>query len=77
MLSFILISDRFSEPISSAAKGEGYNDESSFELMTFQIEQWRKKAVGEYSIAQCHTWQTDPSTIPPTWAILLLSLIHI
>lgn len=71
MLSFILISDRFSEPLSSAAKGEGYNDESSFELMTFQIEQWRKKAVGEYSIAQCHTWQTDPSTRPPTWAILL------
>ncbi|GKU09193.1 unnamed protein product, partial [Fusarium langsethiae] len=71
MLSFILISDRFSEPISRAAKGEGYNDESSFELMTFQIEQWRKKAVGEYSIAQCHTWQTDPSTRPPTWAILL------
>ncbi|RBR11049.1 uncharacterized protein FIESC28_09194 [Fusarium coffeatum] len=71
MLSFILISDRFSEPISSAAKGEGYNDESSFELMTFQIEQWRKKAVGEHSIAQCHTWQTDPTTRPPTWAILL------
>lgn len=71
MLSFILISDRFSEPISKAAKGEGYNDESSFELMSFQIEQWRKKAVGNYSIAQCRTWQTDPSTRPPTWAILL------
>ncbi|CAJ0547135.1 Ff.00g017620.m01.CDS01 [Fusarium sp. VM40] len=71
MLSFVLISDRFSEPISKAAKGEGYNDESSFELMSFQIEQWRKKAVGNYSIAQCHTWQTDPSTRPPTWAILL------
>ncbi|QPC73303.1 hypothetical protein HYE68_004055 [Fusarium pseudograminearum] len=55
MLSFILISDRFSEPLSSAAKGEGYNDESSFELMTFQIEQWRKKAVeslgGSFSMA--------------------------
>lgn len=71
MLSFVLISDRFSEPISKAAKGEGYNDESSFELMSFQIEQWRKKAVGNYSIAQCHTWQTDPTTRPPTWAILL------
>ncbi|WZH46673.1 Activator of stress genes protein 1 [Fusarium acuminatum] len=71
MLSFVLISDRFSEPISKAAKGEGYNDESSFELMSFQIEQWRKKAVGNHSIAQCHTWQTDPSTRPPTWAILL------
>ncbi|KAJ4246320.1 hypothetical protein NW762_013671 [Fusarium torreyae] len=71
MLSFILISDRFSEPISKAAKGEGYNDESAFELMTFQIEQWRKKAVGNYSVTQCQTWQTNPSTRPPTWAILL------
>ncbi|KAF4969114.1 hypothetical protein FZEAL_10290 [Fusarium zealandicum] len=71
MLSFILISDRFSEPISNAAKGERYNDENDFELMNFQIEQWRKKAVGDYSVAQCQTWHTDPSTRPPTWAILL------
>ncbi|KAF5672050.1 hypothetical protein FHETE_3922 [Fusarium heterosporum] len=71
MLSFILISDRFSEPISHAARGEGYNDESSFELMSFQIEQWRKKAVGDYSVANCQAWYTDPSTRPPTWAILL------
>ncbi|RKL40434.1 hypothetical protein BFJ70_g5663 [Fusarium oxysporum] len=71
MLSFILISDRFSEPISNAAKGEGYNDENSFELMSFQIEQWRKKAVGDYTVANCQTWHTDPSTRPPTWTILL------
>ena len=60
MLSFILISDRFSEPISNAAKGEGYNDENSFELMSFQIEQWRKKAVGDYTVANCQAWHTDP-----------------
>ncbi|KAF4446667.1 hypothetical protein F53441_9709 [Fusarium austroafricanum] len=71
MLSFILISDRFSEPISNAAKGEGYNDENSFELMSFQIEQWRKKAVGDYSLANWQTWHADPSTRPPTWTILL------
>ncbi|KAI7767302.1 hypothetical protein LZL87_009704 [Fusarium oxysporum] len=71
MLSFILISDRFSEPISNAAKGEGYNDENSFELMSFQIEQWRKKAVGDYTVANCQAWHTDPSTRPPTWTILL------
>ncbi|KAM0344830.1 hypothetical protein ACHAPU_007212 [Fusarium lateritium] len=71
MLSFILISDRFSEPISHAARGEGYNDESSFELMSFQIEQWRTKAVGDYFVANCQTWYTDPSTRPPTWAIML------
>ncbi|KAM0425557.1 hypothetical protein ACHAPT_009088 [Fusarium lateritium] len=71
MLSFILISDRFGEPISRAAKGERYNDDDAFELMNFQIEQWRKKAVGDYTLSECRAWHTNPSTRPPTWAILL------
>lgn len=71
MLSFILISDQFSEPISKVAKGEGYNDEDAFELMNFQIEQWRRKAAGDYTIANFHSWKTDPSSRPPTWAILV------
>lgn len=71
MLSFILISDKFSEPISKVAKGERYNDHDAFELMNFQIEQWRKNAVGENSLTQVETWSTDPSSRPPTWTILL------
>lgn len=71
MLSFVLISDRFSEPIWKVSKGEGYSDESAFELMSFQVEQWRKKSVGSYSLEQFREWHTDPSTRPPTWAILL------
>ncbi|RSL79296.1 hypothetical protein CEP51_007481 [Fusarium floridanum] len=71
MLSFILISDRFGEPISRAAKGERYNDDDAFELLNFQIDQWRKKAVGNYTLSECRTWHTNPSTRPPTWAILL------
>ncbi|CAH0036149.1 unnamed protein product [Clonostachys rhizophaga] len=71
MLSFILISDKFSEPISKVAKGERYNDYDAFELMNFQIEQWRKNAVGENSLTQVETWSTDPSSRPPTWTILL------
>ncbi|UNI18395.1 hypothetical protein JDV02_004666 [Purpureocillium takamizusanense] len=71
MLSFILISDQFSEPILQAAKGERYNDEDAFELMNFQIEQWRKKAVGEHSLDRSEKWQTNPSSRPPTWTILL------
>ncbi|UPK97450.1 hypothetical protein LCI18_008385 [Fusarium solani-melongenae] len=71
MHAFILISDKFSEPIAQAAKGEGYSDDEAFELMSFQIEQWRKKAVGEHVLSQSDKWQTEPSTKPPTWSILL------
>lgn len=71
MHAFILISDKFSEPIAQAAKGEGYSDDEAFELMSFQIEQWRKKAVGEHILSQSDKWQTEPSTKPPTWSILL------
>jgi hypothetical protein len=72
MLSFVLISDRFSEPIAKAAKGESYSDDDAFELMSFQVDQWRKKAVGNHTLAQCQTWEADPSSRPPTWAILLI-----
>ncbi|RMJ17553.1 hypothetical protein BHE90_006297 [Fusarium euwallaceae] len=71
MRAFILISDKFSEPIAQAAKGEGYSDDEAFELMDFQIEQWRKKAVGERTLSQSDKWHTEPSTKPPTWSILL------
>ncbi|KAH7110390.1 hypothetical protein B0J13DRAFT_489799 [Dactylonectria estremocensis] len=71
MLSFIRISDKFSEPISQAAKGAKYRDEDAFEVMNFQIEQWRKKAVGDYSLAQSETWHTNLASRPPIWAILL------
>lgn len=71
MLSFILISDRFGEPISRAAKGERYTDDDAFELLNFQIDQWRKKAVGNYTLSEYRTWHTNPSARPPTWAILL------
>lgn len=71
MLSFILISDKFNEPISQAAKGEKYDDDDAFEVMNFQIEQWRKKSVGAHCLTQVDSWATDPSTRPPSWAILL------
>lgn len=71
MLAFILISDKFSEPISRAAKGEKYDDEDVFEVMNFQAEQWRKKAVGNQSLDSIEAWHGNPSTRPPSWAILL------
>ncbi|OBS17114.1 hypothetical protein FPOA_12388 [Fusarium poae] len=71
MISFILISDKFNEPISRAARGGKYPDDDSFEVLDFQIEQWRKRAVGSYSFCNTGNWETDPTKRPPSWAIIL------
>ncbi|KFA51857.1 hypothetical protein S40293_04084 [Stachybotrys chartarum IBT 40293] len=71
MLSFIQISDKFNEPISSAARGEWHDDEDGFEVMDFQIEQWRKKSVGPFTMDKVASWTSDASSRPPSWAILL------
>ncbi|PNP86007.1 hypothetical protein FNYG_01063 [Fusarium nygamai] len=71
MMSFILISDKFHEPISRAAKGGKYPDDDSFEVLDFQIEQWRKRAVGHYSFCNTSEWVTDLTKRPPSWAIIL------
>ncbi|KAH7015776.1 hypothetical protein EDB80DRAFT_761663 [Ilyonectria destructans] len=71
MLAFILISDKFNEPISCAARGERYEDQDAFDVMNFQVEQWRKKAVGNQSLSNFGTWHSNPSARPPSWAIIL------
>ncbi|KAK9438224.1 Zn(2)-C6 fungal-type DNA-binding domain protein [Metarhizium brunneum] len=71
MLAFIIISDKFGEPIFKAAKGESYLDEDAFEVMNIQIDQWRKKAVGDVSLAQLGSSLANPSMRPPSWVILL------
>ncbi|KAH6968122.1 hypothetical protein DER45DRAFT_638427 [Fusarium avenaceum] len=71
MMSFILISDKFHEPISRAAKGGKYPDDDSFEVLEFQIEQWRKRAIGSYSFSNISSWETDTLKRPPSWAIIL------
>ncbi|KAH8886568.1 hypothetical protein GQ53DRAFT_619835, partial [Thozetella sp. PMI_491] len=70
MMAFILISDKFSEPSSRVANGGAYEDDDEFDIMNFQIEQWRKKAVGSYGFQQIRAGQS-PSGYPPAWAILL------
>ncbi|KAJ9148692.1 Zn(2)-C6 fungal-type DNA-binding domain protein [Pleurostoma richardsiae] len=70
MTSFILISDKFSEPCAQVANGGAYDDDEEFDIMNFQIEQWRKKAVGSYGLPQSLAGQA-PSSFPPAWAILL------
>lgn len=69
-MSFIIISDKFSEPSSRVAKGGSYDDDDQFDIMNFQIEQWRKKVVGSYNFERIAVDQ-PPSSFPPAWAILL------
>ncbi|KAG7423146.1 Activator of stress genes 1 [Fusarium oxysporum f. sp. raphani] len=71
MMSLILISDKFHEPISRAAKGGKYPDDDRFEVLDFQIEQWRKKSIGSYSFCNIRSWEADPTKRPPSWAIIL------
>jgi hypothetical protein len=71
MMIFIQISDKFHEPISQAARGETYPDDDSFEVLNFQIEQWRRKAVGSYCFSDISSWKLDPTKRPPSWAIIL------
>lgn len=70
MMAFIIISDKFSEPSSRVAKGGSYDDDDEFDIMNFQIEQWRKKVVGSYNFGRISADQ-PPSSFPPAWAILL------
>ncbi|KAK7403436.1 hypothetical protein QQX98_010802 [Neonectria punicea] len=71
MMAFLAISDKFGDSISRAVKGEMDNDNDAYELLNFQLEQWRKKAVGNYSLRELRALLADPALTPPSWAILL------
>lgn len=71
MLAFLVISDKFAESISRAAKGDLHDDSDTYEIMNFQLEQWRKKNIGSQSPSQIRPQLADSSTRPPSWVILL------
>ena len=71
MLAFLVISDKFAESISRAAKGELHDDSDTYEMMNFQLEQWRKKNIGSQSPSQIRPLLTDAASRPPSWVILL------
>ena len=71
MLAFLVISDKFADSISAAAKGDLHDDCDTYEMMNFQLEQWRKKNIGSQSPGQIRPLLADSSTRPPSWAILL------
>ncbi|WYZ44124.1 hypothetical protein EsH8_VII_000560 [Colletotrichum jinshuiense] len=71
MLSLIRVSNKFSEPISQAVEAQRYDDEDDFEVLNFQIERWRKRAIGDYSQTHPQAWLTSLPRQPPSWTILL------
>lgn len=72
MLSFLTISDKFANSISWAARGECHEDMDTYEILNFQLDQWRRKYIGEQSIGHLRQKLQDPSMQRPlSWAILL------
>lgn len=71
MMAFLSISDKFGDWISRAVKGNLENGNDADEVLNFQLEQWRKRAVGNYSLREIRVWLADPALRPPSWAILL------
>ncbi|KAI6781168.1 uncharacterized protein J7T54_002524 [Emericellopsis cladophorae] len=71
MTAFLIISDKFADSISKAAKGDIDQNSDTYEIMNFQLEQWRRKAIGQQSLSQIRIQLTSPSTRPPSWVVLL------
>ncbi|KAL0933815.1 uncharacterized protein CTRU02_210614 [Colletotrichum truncatum] len=72
MYKLVLIGDRFNEPITLAARGNSYIDDDTIEVLMFQIQQWEKKSVGEQTLDDMDSWSSEPSSIPPSWALLVI-----
>lgn len=70
-MAFTIISHKFNEPISRAARGEMLEDDDDFDVLNFQVEQWRKRAVEDHQFIHPDRWETMPSKRPPAWTILL------
>lgn len=69
MMPFLRISDKVSGMIPRVIQGQSYSDDDTFEVANFEIEQWRRNAVGQYN---CGLLGVDwPSFPVPSWARLL------
>lgn len=72
MYKLIQISDRFNEPITLAAKADGQVDEDAVETLTFQVQQWQRKTVGDLTLSDMESWFGDTSHMPPSWKLLVV-----
>ncbi|KAF9888277.1 hypothetical protein FE257_008847 [Aspergillus nanangensis] len=71
MVAFTLISDKFSEPISQVAGGRSYEDEDAFEIMNFQVDQWRTKVLAGHNFVHPASWEPGREAQQPSWTTLL------
>ncbi|RMZ84305.1 hypothetical protein DV738_g506, partial [Chaetothyriales sp. CBS 135597] len=71
MMSFVLISHKFNEPISQAARGEKFEDDDAFDVLNFQVEQWIKRSIQDHNFVRPDRWKTMASKRPAAWTILL------
>lgn len=72
MVSFMAVSDKYTSAFSLvASKGKDYEEDDGFEVLNFQIEQWRKNSLGQYNMIQDGAWSSLPLEQIPSWAILL------
>lgn len=69
-MKFTLISHKFNEPISRVARGECV-DEDDIDLLNFQVENWRKRALENQNYIHPEKWESSLSAKPPSWTTLL------
>jgi hypothetical protein len=72
MVSFMAVSDKFTSAMSQrASAGEPSEEDDSFDILNFQIEQWRKNSLGRYNMAVGTSGPPLPLERIPSWAVLL------
>lgn len=70
-MKFTLISHKFNEPISQVARGEVL-DQANIEIVEFQVEQWRKRALESRNYVHPEKWDGLPrELLPPPWMTIL------
>lgn len=71
MVSFCAISDKLSELMSSASKGCNQEHDDAFEVMYFQIHQWRKRVLPDQDLKDLLSQSSWSLKKRPAWIIIL------
>jgi hypothetical protein len=72
MVPFMAVSDKFTSAMAQrASSGEPSEEDDSFDIINFQIEQWRRNSLGRYNMAPGSAGASTPLDRIPSWAILL------
>jgi hypothetical protein len=71
MVAFAFISEKFSKPMSHAAKGGVYEDEDEYDIIMFQVEQWKKHSFKEENSTHSSIWTVQIAVQQPPWMVLL------